>query len=193
MTDKDKATIDFAALSEKTKAKRNVPVPIDPSVFANDDKRDPYGNSALEGASDAFVIDFATVPKGDEPIPAGTYNATIVHAEPTTSKSSGNPMIALRWRIDDDGEYYHRTLFDQLVFTQSALWRVRQLLEALGYAEDFKGEIKPESLLGESATLQVTIQAGKGVNPETQEPYSPRNSVKKYLPVGTSQQVADLL
>jgi len=171
---------------------KKVTAEIDPSVFANDDNRDPYGNSALDGAS-PFVIDFASVPKGDEPVPAATYGCTIVHAEATTSKSSGNPMISLRWRIDDDGEYYHRTIFDQLVFTQAALWRVRQLLEALGYADTFKGEINPESLLGESATLQVVIQAGKGVNPETQEPYPPRNSVKRYLPAGTSQQVADLL
>lgn len=163
----------------------NKNTPIDPNVFANDD-------SAVVLQAGDFVIDFGTIPATAEPIPAGTYNCTIVHAGPAISKS-GNPMIKLRWRVDDAGEYWHRTIFDNLVFTAAALWRVRQTLEALGYASTFKGEINPENLLGESAMLQITVQAGNGINPETGEPYPARNSVAKVLPLGASRKVADLL
>lgn len=102
-------------------------------------------------------------------------------------------MIALQLRINDEGDYHKRIIFDQLVFTQTALWRVRQFLEALGWASTFKGTVDPESLLGEPLTVQTTVQASDKINAETGEPYPPKASVKRYLPAGTSQKVADLL
>lgn len=172
----------------KKTIKLNKSAEIDPSVFA--DTRE-YPSDTPDG-SNPFVIDFAQVASGNEPVPAGTYNVTIVAAEPTTSKN-GNAMIKLRHRINDEGDHHKRIIFDQLVFTQGALWRVRQLLEALGYDDTFKGEVNPENLLGEQLVIKVTVQAGNGVNPETGEPYAPKNNVAKYLPAGTSQKVADLL
>lgn len=169
---------------------KNTPQSIDPSVFANDAPKEAL-DQAIAGTG--FVIDFASVQDASKPVPPGMYNCTIVAAEPTISKAGNNPMIRLRWRIDDDGDYYHRNIFDHLVFSPAALWRVRQVLQAIGYANNFAGEVNPENLLGESATLQVTIQAGNGTNPETGEPYPPRNNVAKVLPIGTSQKVADLL
>lgn len=162
---------------------------IDPSVFASGD-----GNAAgTDMPATGFVINFADVPDANEPVPPGTYNCTIVAAEPTTSKSGGNPMIKIRWRIDDEGDMHKRNIFDNLVFSPNALWRVRQVLEALGFANNFNGAVNPESLIGEQATLKITIQAGNGINPETGEPYPPRNNVAKVLPLGTSRKVADLL
>lgn len=161
--------------------------PIDDSVFASGNN-----DETVDMPAGGFRINFADVPDASEPVAPGTYNATIVHAEPKTS-TNGNPMIAIRWRIDDEGDYHKRNIFDNLVFAPNALWRVRQVLEALGYAKNFDGAVNPESLLGESATLKVTIQAGNGINPETGEPYPPRNNVAKVLPAGTSRKVADLL
>lgn len=176
----DNKGVDFSKL-------KNKPQPIDMGVFADD--AETRGNATGTGG---YSIDFSTVPDTDKPIPPGKYNATIVHAEPKTSKA-GNPMIAIRWRIDDEGEYYHRNIFDNLVFSQNALWRVRQVLLAVGFSTTFNGDVNPESLLGESATLTVTIQAGKGINEETGEPYPPRNSISKVEPIGNSAKVADLL
>lgn len=166
---------------------KNGPQAIDMGVFADDAEQSGAGN-----ASGGFSIDFSTVPDTDKPIAPGKYNATIVHAEAKESKA-GNPMIALRWRIDDEGEYEKRNIFDNLVFSQNALWRVRQVLLAVGFSTTFNGDVNPESLLGESATLTVTIQAGKGVNTETGEPYPPRNSITKVEPLGARAKVADLL
>lgn len=164
---------------------RNRAAAINPDVFAADDE----GNAT---ADNPFVIDFAEVPASDVPVPAGTYQVTVAAARPATSKAN-NPMIALQLRIEDDGDYYKRIIFDQLVFTQAALWRVRQFLEALGWASTFKGTVDPESLLGEQLTVQTTVQASDKINPETGELYPPKASVKRYLPAGTSQKVADLL
>src|ERR1051325_4964372 len=171
---------------------KNKPEPIDPSLFVDPMGGEDYKGDATDTPETGFVIDFAKVPDISAPVPAGQYDATIVKAEAGISKA-GNPMIKLRWRIDDDGEYYHRQIFDNLVFTETALWRVRQFLAAIGYASDFKGEINPENLLGESAIIALTIQAGEGINPETQEPYPPRNSISKVLPLGSRRTVDDLL
>lgn len=163
---------------------------IDPSVFASgDDAGKPAGTDMPAGG---FVVNFAEIPDADQPVAAGTYNATIVAAEPTTSQA-GNPMIKIRWRIDDEGPAHKRNIFDNLVFTPAALWRVRQVLTALGYADNFNGNVNPESLIGESATIKLVIQAGNGINPETGEAYPPRNSVAKVTKLGTSRKVADLL
>lgn len=163
---------------------------IDPSVFAGSDEGAATGDT-IKLPAGGFVVNFAEIPDAGEPVPAGTYDATIVAAEPTTSKA-GNPMIKIRWRIDG-GEHDKRNIFDNLVFTTAALWRVRQVLEALGYASNFNGAVNPESLIGESATIVVTIQAGNGVNPETGEVYPPRNNVAKVKPIGSGRKVADLL
>lgn len=158
---------------------------INPDVFAAADETDTTEENP-------FVIDFAEVPSGDVPVPAGTYQVTVTGAKPAISKAD-NPMIALQLRIDDQGDCYHRIIFDQLVFTQAALWRVRQFLEALGKPATFKGVVEPESLLGEQLTVQTTVRASDKINTETGELYPPKASVKRYLPAGTSQRVADLL
>lgn len=163
---------------------------IDPSVFASGD--DAATGDTIKLPAGGFVVNFAEIPDANEPVAPGTYDCTIVAAEPTTSKA-GNPMIKIRWRIDDEGPAHHRNIFDNLVFTPAALWRVRQVLEALGFASNFAGNVNPESLIGEAATLKITIQAGNGNNPETGEPYPPRNNVAKVSKIGTSRKVADLL
>jgi len=164
---------------------------IDPSVFAKGNDGAATGDTVKLPAG-GFVVNFAEIPDADQPIAAGTYNATIVAAEPTISQA-GNPMIKIRWRIDDEGPAHKRNIFDNLVFTPAALWRVRQVLTALGFADNFNGAVNPESLIGESATLKLVIQAGNGINPETGEAYPPRNSVAKVTKLGTSRKVADLL
>lgn len=165
---------------------KNQPMAINPDVFADDSELPATATSGT------YVIDFAKVSDPNELIDAGRYNCTIVHAEPKMSKNN-NPMIAIRWRIDDDGKWYHRTIFDNLVFTENALWKVRQVLSALGFDKTFSGEITPESLLGESATLVVTVKAGEGIDQETGEPYPAKNNISKVLPIGNRRVVEDLL
>lgn len=170
--------------------KNNPNEAIDPSVFASDDEAGkPAGTDLPAGG---FRINFADVPDISDPLPPGKYNCTVVAAEPKISKA-GNPMIALRWRVDDEGAYHKRVIFDNLVNTPNSLWHIREVLIAFGYAASFDGAINPESLIGESATLTLTIQAGNGIDPETGDPYPPRNNVKKVAPIGTSRKVADLL
>lgn len=122
------------------------------------------------------AIDFSKV-QGLEPLPVGTYTATIVKAETGESKA-GNEKIDIQWKVDG-GPLDGRIVFDTLTFTAKAEFRVRATLIALGFDKKFKGEVRPEQLVGKTAKIVVDIQAGNGVDPETGEPYPPRNRIKK--------------
>ena len=124
------------------------------------------------------AIDFSKV-QGPEPVDIGTYTATIVKAESGTSKA-GNEKIDIQWKIEG-GKNEGRVVFDTLTFTEKALFRVKATLSALGYPKNFRGDVKPETLVGKTAKITVDIQAGNGVDPETGEPYPPRNRIKKIV------------
>lgn len=172
---------------------KNQPQQIDPSVFASE------GDVPVDMEATGFSIDFSTVPTEEELIPAGKYDATIANAEATASKA-GNPMIKLRWKIRS-GDYEGRTVFDQLVFiTPTGDWnqdyplrKIKEFLLAIGYSTTFSGQLNPESLIGESCVIKVKVDAGKGINPETQEPYPSKNAVANYEKAGSRRKVDDLL
>lgn len=133
-------------------------------------------------------IDFTKV-KGLDPIPVGWYQGSIVKAEETVSKSSNNPMINVQWKIEG-GKFDGRVIFDSLVFAENTLWRVKRTLQALGYANDFKGDVIPDELVGKSADLQVEIQESEGSD-ENGDPYPARNRVKRIRALGSGETTAD--
>jgi len=126
-------------------------------------------------------INFAQV-QTLEPLPPGNYTATIIKAEPGVSKA-GNEKIDIQWRIEG-GQYDGRVIFDTLTFVDKALFRVKNTLMGLGFPKDFKGEVRPEDLVGKTAKITVDVQAGNGID-ETGEPYQPRNRVKKVALIKT--------
>lgn len=132
-------------------------------------------------------IDFSSVQSLD-PVPNGTYNAEIVHAEEGVSKA-GHPKMDLRWKITE-GEHAGRQIFDSMSFHPSALWRTKATLQALGFPETFNGELGAEDLVGREAQLVVTLESGR-TDPATGEPYPDRNRITRVRPVGSS--VSNLL
>ena len=130
------------------------------------------------------AINFATV-KGLEPLPVGVYNATIVKAEAGKSKA-GNDKIDIQWKVEG-GPQDGRLIFDTMTFTEKALFRVKATLLGLGFPENFRGDVKPETLVGKSAKLTVDIQAGDGVDESTGVAYPARNRVKKVAQLGKSK------
>lgn len=128
------------------------------------------------------VIDFSEV-KDLEPIPQGSYLAEIVHAAEGLSKSSGEPKIDLRWKILE-GDYADRQVFDTLAFHPKALFRVKATLKALGFSDNFSGEVSGSDLIGLQATIVVSIDEG-GTSPEG-EAYPVRNRVVKVKPASAS-------
>jgi len=120
-------------------------------------------------------IDFSDV-KGLEPIPVGDYLCSLVAAEETVSKA-GNEMINLRWKVEED-EFEGRIIFDAMVFTEAAMFRVKQTLRGLGFPKNFAGEIDVEGLVGRTAMLLIDIENSTQTDDDG-DPYPPRNRVKK--------------
>jgi len=136
----------------------------------------------------SFVIDFGEI-AGFEPVPEGVYDAEIVQAIPGMSKSN-NPKITLQWRVLS-GDEENRRIFQDLSFHPKALFATKAVLIGLGFDSNFQGEIDPEELIGLNAELVVAVETSDVINPQTNEPYPPRNVVKK-VTSGASG-VSDLL
>jgi hypothetical protein len=124
------------------------------------------------------VIDFTQV-EDLKPLPRDWYLASIVEAKEGVSKQN-NAKIDLRWKVEE-GEFEGRNIFDTITFTQKALFRVKATLKGLGYPEDFSGEIVPEDLVGKTARILVDIEQSTQIDPESGEPYPPRNRIKKVV------------
>lgn len=113
------------------------------------------------------------------PIPGGRYEASIVSAKPGLS-GSGYPKIDVAWKIED-GEFESRQIFDTIAFHPNALPMTKRKLGNMGFPDDFSGVVDPEDLLGVSAVIVVTIEQSTQINPDTGEPYDPRNRVTKII------------
>lgn len=128
------------------------------------------------------TIDFSKV-EGIKPVPAGEYPATIVEAQDGMSQNN-NPKIDLQWKLETgEKETDGHVVFEPLTFTKKTEWRVKRALRALGFEKDFAGEVTGEMLIGRSAIIVVEIEPSTQIDPETDEPYPPRNRVKSVKPL----------
>lgn len=132
-------------------------------------------------------IDFSEIPSL-EPIPSGTYLATLIQADEGVSQS-GNGKMDLRWKVVG-GEFDGRLVFDHLSFAPTALWRTKLFLQAVGFGKEFSGQITADDLLGKHAEITVAIESGR-TNAETGEAYPDRNRIVKVKQADAS--VEDLL
>lgn len=110
----------------------------------------------------------------------GVYLGTIKEVEQRTS-SSGNEMFSVRWEVEG------RKVFDSLVFTEKALWKVRQYLKALGIQFEGDFELQPNDLMHKQATL-VLIQEPY-VNRDGQERMG--NKIKEIKPADETTGVVE--
>jgi hypothetical protein len=85
---------------------------------------------------------------------AGDYKVTVENAEDDMSKA-GNDMIKLTLGIHGR----NNKLFERLVFTENAYWKIDQVLAALGFdvedGSDFS--VESEALIGKTAWVTVDI------------------------------------
>lgn len=130
----------------------------------------------LTDSGEGFVVDFSEIADLG-PVPQGTYVASVVTARPGVS-GSGHPKIDMGWKIEE-GDYEGRQVFDTLAFHPKALPMTKRKLLQLGFPEDFSGTIEAEDLIGINASIVVSIRQSQQINPDTGEPYDPRNVINK--------------
>ena len=88
-------------------------------------------------------------------IPPGEYLIGITAAEEKTSKN-GHPQVALDLEILE-GELKGRGVKDWVTVTERAMWRVKQVLVAIGYPNADSGEVDLEAtkMIGGKAVITI--------------------------------------
>ena len=96
-----------------------------------------------------------------EPAKPGTYAAKIVEVDQTEAKSSGNQMLVFTYEITQPGSEKGKKLWDRAVLTDTAMWKLDQILQAVGMASKKKRKLNldTDDLIGES--LSVTVKRGE--------------------------------
>lgn len=123
----------------------------------------------------SIKLDFSNVTGGSfEPIPAGDYVMEIEEVEDQVSKA-GNEMLNITFNVAE-GEYEGRKIFEFYVLTEKALWKLKDLLVALGIDADGTVSLDSQDLVGEMFIANVDIQE--------QEGYDPQNRIKTHKPLG---------
>jgi hypothetical protein len=98
----------------------------------------PPAPDVMFAAPDAFgfeEIDLSGI-ESTAKIEPGTYPMYLESVEPSRSQS-GNPMLVWRFRIFDHPQYSGRQFAMYTVTTASALWKLRQVADALGLPSKF--------------------------------------------------------
>ncbi len=113
------------------------------------------------------TLDFTSVPSR-EALEEGTYELTIKKAEEKVS-STGKPMIVILFEEPNS----KAGIFENYVLTPDALWKIRELMKAIGLDTDGIQELDPQQLVGQTVIGKVVQREYDG---------NITNSVKKVLP-----------
>lgn len=126
----------------------------------------------------SIKLDFSNVTGGNfDPIPAGDYVVEVEKVENRTAKS-GNEMLSLTFNVME-GEYEGRKIFDLYVLTEKALWKLKDLLVAVGVDTEGMVDLDVDDLVGEVFAAKIEIQESPG--------YDPQNRIKQHKPLGEDQ------
>ena len=89
----------------------------------------------------------------------GEYTAEVLNAEETVSQK-GSDMIELKLRVQPSGA----TLFDHLVFMETAFWKIDAFRAATGenVAPDQEVEIRADDLIGRTGRARLVVEEFNG-------------------------------
>lgn len=120
------------------------------------------------------TLDFSNVNDSFELLPAGTYTCNIFDLVEKQS-TNGNDMLKITLKINK-GDFKGRQIFTNLTFVESALFKVREYLVAVGA----KIEKKPTGVdFSKTIGKEIKVVLFHRKNATTDETYC---DVKKFLP-----------
>ena len=119
---------------------------------------------------------------GFDPIDSGNYRASIFSVSREVGKSSGKPYLHWEFVIAEGEPFAGRHLFDNTSLSDSAKWRLVQLLKSAGIDVP-KGrlQLNPADLLGRELILAVGQEPDDYHDPDGDEGLM-RNVVKGFRP-----------
>jgi hypothetical protein len=139
--------VDFAKYLNRNKPRSNTEMPKD----------NPFGKPAASDDTNTFEVDLPSEAEENAKwiVPAAEYQARVVGCEKKTS-NSGNPMIEWEFELTGPKEYKGRTFKSWTALTPSAMWKVREVLEALGLGEGGKkAKFTKKDAIGKACTLVI--------------------------------------
>ncbi len=110
-----------------------------------------------------LTVDFSGVESGGgRAVDDGEYVAEVTSVSEEESES-GNPYLAWKWKITEQGDAKGATIYDNTSLQPQALWRLKGLLEVLGFdVPDSAMTIDLKALVGKKATLEITNEEYRG-------------------------------
>jgi len=124
-------------------------------------------------------LDFTNVTDGFELLPKGTYPVYVFELQEKTA-TTGNEMIKVILKVAD-GEFKGRQIWTNLVFVETALFKIREFLVACGATVPKKTvDIDFNKCIGKKVKVEVIHRTTK------EKPDEPFTDVKKFLPFAAS-------
>ncbi len=124
-------------------------------------------------------LDFTNVTDGFELIPKGIYNVYVFEMKEGTS-GAGNDTMKLILKVAD-GEYKGRQIWTNLTFVESAMFKIREFLQACGSTVPKKAlDIDFTKCIGKKLKVEVVHRTSK------EKPDEPFADVKKFMPLNAS-------
>ena len=113
------------------------------------------------GKKKSLRVDMSGVESGGRNLPDGSYEFEIIESVVKES-AEGNQYISLKTKVAS-GSHKGATVYDNLSLLPQALWKLRSLLEALGYdIPDGEMDLDPSDLVGEKFHAEVTNEKYEG-------------------------------
>lgn len=109
------------------------------------------------------TVDFSGVESGGgRAVDDGEYLAEVTSVSEEES-SEGNPYLGWKWKIIEAGDAKGATIYDNTSLQPQALWRLKGLLEVLGFdIPDSAMTIDLKGLVGKKAKLEITNEEYRG-------------------------------
>ena len=108
------------------------------------------------------VVDFTGVESGGRAVADGNYVLEVISIEEKES-SEGNPYLAWKWKVTDDGPYKGATVYDNTSLKSTALWRLKGLLECMGVdVANGKQGINFGELKGQTVQAKIVNETYQG-------------------------------
>jgi hypothetical protein len=121
-------------------------------------------------------LDFTDVETGFKTIPIGEYEAFVFNIVPKVSQA-GNEMYQVAFKIAD-GEHKGRQVFTNLTFVDTAMFKIREFLEACKVQVPSKAiDVDFALCIGKKVRIKISHK------PSKKDPNEPFANVDKVLPL----------
>ena len=124
-------------------------------------------------------------------VPEGTYHVVVDDVDQTKSKTSGNEMVVVRYRVVG-GEHDSKIIRENFVLVESMLWKIAEFLQAVGIATPRKQmQLQESQLLNKHLVLTTKVGSFKGRDQTEVTSYRRLADVPEFAAATSAQTVAE--